>query len=357
MQRNSNKRGSTLMLVLVMLTVILIVIAFITNYLVGTNKHNEKFNKNNDVENASKSALNIGKSEILNYLESKKGKVSSINELIKEYVLTEKVKDIVGEDGFDYDVKAILDEENSTYKIISIVTDKTGVSFEESKKIRIDLNPTSDIASLIPKFNIVSCLGTDVPSVKITTANDIGNPSSIQTDIWYVESLETDLNNKDYIGIYNNKYGETFTNNYEEGDKKIEIKEINNTKKGQWTNDIEGLIDNIDDSEEIYAQDGSGDIIGYRKKIEDSKVGDIYVILINGTFNLDRTYTDSYTFKRTILYATDSINIDFQDLRMDNSTFIAGNNITLKLRSFKQLSYIYYESVSDIQKFIRDHIS
>lgn len=357
MLKSNKKRGSTLIAVLVMLIVILIVIAFISNYLVGVNNYNERFNKNSDIENASKSALNIGKSEILDYLESKKGMVSSINELVKEYDLTEKVRDIVGEDGFEYDVKAILDEENSTYNIIAIAKDKTGISFEENKIIRIDLNSKSDIASLIPKFNIVSCLGTDVPSVKITTATDIGNPSSIQTDIWYVESLETDLNNKDYIGIYNNKYGDTYTNNYKEGDKKIEIKEINNTTKGQWTNDIENLIDNIDDSEEIYAQDGSGDIIGYRKRIEDTKIGDTYVILLNGSFNLDRSYTDSYTFKRTILYATDNINIDFQDLRMDNSTFIAGNNITLELRSFKQLSYINYANVSDIQEFIRKHIN
>lgn len=80
------------------------------------------------------------------------------------------------------------------------------------------------------------------------------------------------------------------------------------------------------------------------------------MILINGSFNLNREYTNSYTFKRTIIYATDSINIDFQDLRMDNSSLIAGENINLKLRSFKQLSYVSFDDVLKIQQFIRKHI-
>ena len=213
------------------------------------------------------------------------------------------------------------------------------------------MNPILDVARLIPRFNIVSCLGDGVPSVKVSTSTSAGNPSSVKTDIWYVESLETDLNNMNYIGIYNNKYGQDFVNSFKEGDPRVEIKEIQDSKRGEWTNDLEALIDNIDDSEEIYAQDGSGDIIGYRKKIDD-----INVILINVNFNLNREYANSHTFKRTIIYATDSINLDIQDLRMDGSSFIAGESINLKLRSFKQLSYIKYDNVSEIQKFIREYV-
>lgn len=213
------------------------------------------------------------------------------------------------------------------------------------------MNPILDVARLIPRFNIVSCLGDGVPSVKVSTSTSAGNPSSVKTDIWYVESLETDLNNMNYIGIYNNKYGQDFVNSFKKGDPTVEIKEIQDSKRGEWTNDLEALIDNIDDSEEIYAQDGSGDIIGYRKKIDD-----INVILINVNFNLNREYANSHTFKRTIIYATDSINLDIQDLRMDGSSFIAGESINLKLRSFKQLSYIKYDNVLEIQKFIREHV-
>ena len=213
------------------------------------------------------------------------------------------------------------------------------------------MNPILDVARLIPRFNIVSCLGDGVPSVKVSTSTSAGKPSSIKTDIWYVESLETDLNNMNYIGIYNNKYDQDFVNSFKKGDPTVEIKEIQDSKRGECTNDLEALIDNIDDSEEIYAQDGSGDIIGYRKKIDD-----INVILINVNFNLNREYANSHTFKRTIIYATDSINLDIQDLRMDGSSFIAGESINLKLRSFKQLSYIKYDNVSEIQKFIREYV-
>ncbi|MBU5317636.1 hypothetical protein KQI30_15400 [Clostridium bornimense] len=255
------------------------------------------------------------------------------------------------EDDLNYNVKAVLDKDNSTYNIVAIVTDKFGSSSQESQKIVIDMNPILDVARLIPRFNIVSCLGDGVPSVKVSTSTSAGKPSSIKTDIWYVESLETDLNNMNYIGIYNNKYGQDFVNSFKKGDPTVEIKEIQDSKRGECTNDLEALIDNIDDSEEIYAQDGSGDIIGYRKKIDD-----INVILINVNFNLNREYANSHTFKRTIIYATDSINLDIQDLRMDGSSFIAGESINLKLRSFKQLSYIKYDNVSEIQKFIREYV-
>lgn len=339
------------MLMLILSMAIILVTISINNLLVSTYKNNEKYNSNDDIDLASRSALNVAKAELLKYIDENNGKIFSIDELEETYDLTDDVKKVIGKDEFNYKVKAILDKDKSTYTINAVVADKTGVSSEGSQKIVIDINPILDVARLIPRFNIISCLGDSVPSVKISTSTSSGNPSSVRTDIWYVESLETDLNNMDYIGIHNNKYGQNFVNSFKEGDPRVEIKDIKNSKKGQWTNDLIGLLDNIDYSEEIYAQDGSGDIIGYRKKIDD-----VSVVLINGSFNLNREYANSHTFKRTIIYATDSINIDFQDLRMDNACFIAGENINLKLRSFKQLSYINFKNTTKIQEFIRKHV-
>ena len=100
----------------------------ISNLLVSTYKNHEKYNINDNIDLASRSALNIGKSEILKYIDENNGKILSIDELKETYDLTDKVTKIIGEDEFNYEVKATLDKDKSTYTITSVVTNKSGIS-------------------------------------------------------------------------------------------------------------------------------------------------------------------------------------------------------------------------------------
>ena len=70
-------------------------------------------------------------------------------------------------------------------------------------------------------------------------------------------------------------------NDYKEENSKIEIKDIDDCKKGVWNSALNMLIDDAHQSLEIYSGDGSGDIIGYRKKING-----VTVVLLNGDLEI-----------------------------------------------------------------------
>ena len=315
--------------------------------LVKTNTYNQKYNTNNDIEAASKSGLNIGRSELQKEIEKLKGTVEEVDDLPEEYIFDDKVREVVGNDQYTYSVIAKLDKNKAMYKLTSIATDEKGVSMEETQNIYLNLNYKSDIASLVGKMNVFSVLGSDVPSITITTTTAL-NESKVPNDIWYVESLETDLNNKSYININNNVYSDEFVNDYKEENSKIEIKDIDDCKKGVWNSALNMLIDDAHQSLEIYSGDGSGDIIGYRKKING-----VTVVLLNG----DLEITDgSYQFSDTILYVTGSIKITCQDLRLSNTMFIVGENLNLDTVCIRINSKPNYSNMDEIQEFIRTYI-
>lgn len=341
------KKGSTMMTVLVISIVMIFIIGILLTALVKTNTYNQKYNTNNDLEAASKSGLNIGRSELMKEIEKVKATVKNVDELQGKYVFDEKVRKVVGEDKYTYSVTATLDKNKSMYKLVSIATDSKGISMEETQNIYLNLNYKNDIASLVAKMNVFSVLGSDVPSVTITTTTAL-NESKVPNDVWYVESLKTDLNNKSYININNNVYSDEFVNDYKEGNSKIEIKEINDSKRGVWNSALNMLIDDEHQSLEIYSGDGSGNIIGYRKKING-----VTVVLINGDLEIS---DGSYQFNNTILYVTGSIKIKCHDLRLNNTMLIAGENLNLDTVCILINSKPDYSNLDEIQEFIRTYI-
>lgn len=341
------KKGSAMVSVLVISIVLIFIIGILLTALVKTNTYNQKYNTNNDLEAASKSGLNIGRSELMKEIEKVKATVKNIDELQGKYVFDEKVRKVVGEDKYTYSVTATLDKNKSMYKLVSIATDEKGISMEETQNIYLNLNYKNDIASLVAKMNVFSVLGSDVPSITITTTTAL-NESKVPNDIWYVESLETDLNNKSYISINNNVYTDEFVNDYKEGNSKIEIKEINDSKRGVWNSALNMLIDDAHQSLEVYSGDGSGNIIGYRKKING-----VTVVLINGDLEIG---DGSYQFNNTILYVTGSIKIKCHDLRLNNTMLIAGENLNLDTVCIRINSKPDYSNLDEIQEFIRTYI-
>ncbi|MBU5317359.1 hypothetical protein KQI30_13970 [Clostridium bornimense] len=336
------KKGSSMLMVLVISIALIFILGGLMMTLTKTNTYNQKYNTNNDLRFASKSGLNIGRSELITEI----NKIKDIDKLQEKYVFDEKVKEIVGNDKYQYSVTATLDKDKSMYKLVSIVTNKKGVSMKEMQNVYLNLNNKYDISSLVGKMNIFSVLGNEVPSITISTTNGT-NPSKVPPDIWYVESLETDLNNKSYININNNYYTDDFVNGYKAEYSKVAIRGINGTKKGVWNSPLNMLIDDAHKSLEVYSQDGSGDIIGYRKKI-----GDVKVVLLNGDINI----TDgSYEFKDTILYVTGNINLNVHDLRLNNSMIIAGGNLNLKTICIIINSKPSYSNIEEIQKFIGEY--
>ena len=233
------------------------------------------------------------------------------------------------------------------YSLISVFTDKDGISNRKTQNIYLNNKTIYDIASLVSKKKVFAILGDDAPSITIATTYGINN-SIVSNDIWYVESLKTDLNDKSIINMDNANNIYEFVNGYYKGDNKIEIKDIKETDVGIWKSPLNMLIDDAHQSLEVYSQDGSGNIIGYRKKIDGSKV-----VLING--NIDIT-TGSYQFKDTVLYATGDINLKTDDLRLNNTIIIAGKNLNIEARSINISSKPDYYNIDEIQEFIRKYI-
>lgn len=338
----NKKKGSSMIVVLVISIALIFLLGAVMMTINKTNTYNQKYNMNNDLKFESKSGLNIGRSELITEI----SKVKDIDKLQEKYVFDEKVREIVKNDKYVYSVNATLNKDKNMYKVVSIVTDKKGVSMKETQNVYLKFNTKKDISYLVGKMNVFSVLGDEVPSVTISTTTAT-NPSKVPADVWYVESLETDLNNKSYISINNNKYNDDFVNEYKPEYGKIKIKGISKTKKGVWTKPLNMLIDDLHQSFEVYPKDGSKDIIGYRKKI-----GDVKVILINGDIDI----TDgSYEFKDTILYATGNINLNVHDLRLNNSMIIAGGNLNLKTICIIINSKPSYSNIEEIQKFIGEY--
>ena len=343
----AKKKGSTMMTLLVISIVLIIIIGVVLTTLVKTNQYNQKYNTNNDLEAASKSGLNIGRSELQKEIEKIKSTVKEVDDLPEKYFFDDKVREVVWKDDYTYSVTAKLDKNKAMYKLTSIATDEKGVSMEETQNIYLNLYYKNDIASLVGKMNVFSVLGSNVPSITISTTSG-NNESSVPGDVWYVESLKTDLNNKSYININNNSYSDEFINDYKEEYSKIKIKDINEAKRGVWTSALNMLVNDIHQSLEIYSGDGSGDIIGFRKKING-----VNVVLINGDIDVD---TGSYEFDDTILYVTGDINIKCHDLRLNNTMFIAGENINVDTICIKINSKPNYSNIDEIEEFIREYI-
>ena len=95
MKRWHRKKGSVLMLILILSMTTLLILMSISNLLVSTYKNHEKYNINDNIDLASRSALNIGKSEILKYIDENNGKILSVDELKETYDLTDNVTKII----------------------------------------------------------------------------------------------------------------------------------------------------------------------------------------------------------------------------------------------------------------------
>lgn len=339
----AKKKGSSMMMVLVISVTLIFVMGTLLVSLYKASKYNNRYNTKSDLQLASKSGLNIGRAELIKEIK----KVKNFDELQEKYTFDNEVKEVMNDDKYTYSVTATLSEDKKMYSLISVFTDKDGISNRKTQNIYLNNKTIYDIASLVSKKKVFAILGDDAPSITIATTYGINN-SIVSNDIWYVESLKTDLNDKSIINMDNANNIYEFVNGYYKGDNKIEIKDIKETDVGIWKSPLNMLIDDAHQSLEVYSQDGSGNIIGYRKKIDGSKV-----VLING--NIDIT-TGSYQFKDTVLYATGDINLKTDDLRLNNTIIIAGKNLNIEARSINISSKPDYYNIDEIQEFIRKYI-
>ena len=348
-----NKKGSAMMMILVLFSAFLIMASALMNNFVKTMQLNNKYNEDDNLKLAAESSLNIAKSQLLKSLQEENGDVIYLSELPEKYDFTKKVNEVIGnEDGVKYTAVAILDQKSGVYSLETTATDKEGNVSRDIQKIQINMNIGEGISPIVDKGKALCLLGKDAKlTVKIIERgkDDDFSPydSLVPTDVWYVQSNIVDLNSRVNVRIPKNTIIGTNINAFD-GITYIENTGVRKTyfnknrvdlQKEQLPFKENGEMEYIRDREQ------NDKIIGYSAKLEDGTK----VLAINGNYDI---VGDTAEFKDTLIYVAGKLTIGTVHLIMDNSMIVAGQELVIDSYSLTIKNNPNFSNKDKIKEFL-----